>query len=289
MIFQFLINGIILGAVYALASLGFALIYNTTRIFHIAYAVLYTLCPYIILTFYQQVGFPFVLSLVLAIVITILLSLVIEIFVYKPLSKKNSSGNVIMISSIGVMIIVINLIVLLYGNETKILNPHLSKSISYGSVFITYTQIIQFTVCTLLLVLFLVFLKYSKFGTTTKAMRDDIVLTSVFGVNIYLMRIILFAMSALFAAVAGGLVAYDVGMDPYVGMTVLLNAVVALIIGGIGRFEAPIIGGFVIGILQSLSVWVLSTRWLDAVTFTLLILFLLFRPQGILGEKRRLV
>jgi len=69
----------------------------------------------------------------------------------------------------------------------------------------------------------------------------------------------------------------------------LLNAVVALIIGGIGRFEAPILGGFIIGILQALSVWVFSARWQDAVTFTLLIIFLLFRPQGLIGEKRRTV
>ena len=137
--------------------------------------------------------------------------------------------------------------------------------------------------------MFLAFLKFSKFGIRTRAMRDDDILCSVFGMDIYKMRIVLFTLSAIFAAIGGGLVAYDVGMDPYVGMPMLLNAVVALIIGGVGRFEAPIIGGFIIGILQSLSVWAISARWQDAVTFTLLILFLLFRPQGLLGEKRRTV
>jgi branched-chain amino acid transport system permease protein len=103
------------------------------------------------------------------------------------------------------------------------------------------------------------------------------------------MRLILFILSGFFAALGGGLVAYDVGMDPYVGMPMLLNAVVALIIGGMGRFEAPIIGGFIIGILQAMVVWAFSSRWQDAVTFTLLILFLLFRPQGLMGEKKRAV
>ena len=78
-------------------------------------------------------------------------------------------------------------------------------------------------------------------------------------------------------------------MDPYVGMPMLLNAVVALIIGGVGRFEAPVIGGLLIGVLQALVVYVASARWQDAVTFLLLIAFLLFRPQGILGEKIRSV
>jgi len=289
MLLQFIINGIIIGSVYSLVSLGFTLVYNTTRIFHIAYAVLYMFCPYMILTFYSNLGYPLLLAFVMAIIITVVLSLIMEIVIYKPLSKKDSSHNIIMISSIGIMIVVINIIAMFYGNETKILNPDISKTLSFSNVIITYTQLAQFTISATLLGSFLIFLKFSKFGIRTRAMRDDDILCSVLGIDIYKMRIILFALSAFFAAVGGGLVAYDVGMDPYVGMPILLNAVVALIIGGIGRFEAPIIGGFIIGILQSLSVWVFSARWQDAVTFTLLILFLLFRPQGLLGEKRRAV
>ena len=96
-------------------------------------------------------------------------------------------------------------------------------------------------------------------------------------------------LSSFFAAIASCLIAYDVGMNPYVGMPVLLNAVVALIIGGVGRFEAPVLGGLIIGILQSFVVYFASARWQDAVTFSLLIIFLLLRPQGILGEKIRTV
>jgi len=242
-----------------------------------------------ILTFYSGLGYPLFLSFIIAIILTIALSLIMELLIYKPLSKKNSSLNIIMISSIGIMIVVINSIAMFYGNETKILNPDISQTFTLGSVIITYTQLAQFIISSFFILVFLIFLKFSKFGIKTRAMRDDDVLCSVFGSDTFKMRITLFSLSAFFAAVGGGLVAYDVGMDPYVGMPMLLNAVVALIIGGIGRFEAPIIGGFIIGILQALSVWAISARWQDAVTFTLLILFLLFRPQGLLGEKRRAV
>jgi branched-subunit amino acid ABC-type transport system permease component len=212
-----------------------------------------------------------------------------EIIVYKPLTMKRSSLNVILISSLGVMIIVINSISLFYGNKTQILNSDISNTVSFSGIILTYTQIIQVVISSILIVTFLLFLKHTRFGIKTRAMRDDDQLCSVFGMNIFKMRLLLFSLSALFASVAGGLVAYDVGMDPYVGMPMFLNAVVALIIGGMGRFEAPILGGFIIGILQALSVWAFSSRWEDAVTFTLLLLFLMFRPQGILGEKRRLV
>ena len=120
-------------------------------------------------------------------------------------------------------------------------------------------------------------------------MRDDPELCMVFGRNIYRTRSILFILSGAFVAIGSGLVALDVGMDPYVGMAMFLNAMVALIVGGVGRFEAPILGGFIIGILQALTVWLFSSRWEDAIVFVLLILFLLLRPQGIMGEKGRQV
>jgi branched-chain amino acid transport system permease protein len=289
MLAQFIINGIILGSVYSLVSLGFALIYNTTRIFHIAYATLYMVCPYLIMAFNVKLGVSLIQSVVISIICTIILSLLMEILVYKPLSKKNSSTNIIMISSIGMMIVIINAVAMIFGNETQILNPDISEVINFKEIIITYTQLAQFIISIFLCISFLLILKFSGFGLKIRAMRDDHILSSVFGTNIYRMRLLLFILSALFAGVGGGLVAYDVGMDPFIGMPMLMNAVVALIIGGIGRFEAPVLGGFIIGILQSLSVWQFSAKWQDAVTFILLVLFLLFRPQGFLGERERIV
>ncbi|MDR3666076.1 MAG: branched-chain amino acid ABC transporter permease [Ignavibacteriaceae bacterium] len=289
MFLQFIANGIVIGSIYAIVSLGFALIYNTTKIFHLAYAVLYMFCPYMILTFFHGLGLNLFISFTVAIIITVFLSVIMEFLVYRPLAKKESSLNIMLISSIGIMIVVTNIISLFYGSETKILNSEISKTFTIGNIILTYAQISQVSISMILIVVFLLFLKFSRFGIMTRAMRDDDVLCQVLGMDIYKMRYVLFALSGLFSAIIGGLVAYDVGMDPYVGMPILVNAVVALIIGGIGRFEAPIIGGFIIGILQALSVWAFSARWQDAVTFLLLIIFLLFRPTGILAERKRLV
>ena len=88
MLLQFIVNGLIIGSVYALVSLGFALVYNTTRIFHIAYAVLYMFCPYMLFLFYNELSLPLVLSFIIAICLTVVLSLLMELIVYKPLSKK---------------------------------------------------------------------------------------------------------------------------------------------------------------------------------------------------------
>jgi len=288
-ILQFIANGLVMGSIYALVALGFALVYNTTRIFHIAYAVLYMFSPYMFLSFYNQLGYPFYVAFIVSMLVTMLLSLAIEQFIYQPLNRINSSLNVIMISSIGVMIVIINAIALFYGNETKIINNSISQTVSLNAIILTDIQLWQFCISVAIIGSFFLFLKFSKFGIRTRAIRDNATLSRVFEINVKKIRLILFALSAFFVAVAGNLVAYDVGMDPYVGMPILLTAVVALIVGGIGNFTAPVLGGFIIGMLQSITVLIFSSRWQDAVTFILLIVFLMFRPQGILGEKQRAV
>ncbi len=233
MLIQLLANGIIMGSIYALVALGFALVYNTTKSFHIAYATVYMFSAYMILSFYKTLQLPLLISFAIAILLTMGLSILIERAVYLPLVKRKSSLNVIMISSIGVMIVVINTIAMFYGDETQILNPNISESVTFGNIILTHTQLAQLIISLILIGAFLTFLKYSKFGIKTRTMRDDETLCTVFGMNINRMRLYLFGLSAFFAAVGGGLVVYDVEMDTYVGMPMLLNAVVALIIGGV--------------------------------------------------------
>ena len=289
MIWQFIVNGVITGMIYGVVSLGFALVYNTTRIFHIAYAAIYMVAPYFLMFLLKILGIPLIISVIIALAGTVIMGLATELLVYTPLVRRNSSSSVIMVSSIGVMIVIINVVALLAGNETKVINTEISNSFSIGQALITYTQLAQFAISMVLIVAFFTFLKFSRFGIQTRAYRDDDTLSAVLGLNTLRLKRILFLLSSLFAGIGSCLIAWDVGMDPYVGMPMLINAMVALIIGGIGRFEAPVLGGILIGVLQALVVYFTSARWQDAVTFSLLIIFLLFRPQGILGEKMRRV
>ncbi len=289
MMWQFLANGLITGMIYGLVGLGFALVYNTTRIFHIAYAAIYMVSPYILLYFFKGLGLALWLSILVALVGTVIIGLLVEVLVYSPLVKQGSPKNVIIISSIGVMIVLINLVALLFGNETKIIKSGISQSIIVGNVLITHTQLLQFFVSLFILAIFYLFLKYSGFGIKTRALRDDKTLTEVMGVNTVRLKRLLFMLSSFFAAVASCLIAWDVGMNPYVGFPMLLNGVVAMIIGGMGRFESPLLGGILLGVTQALVIYAASARWQEAVTFLILILFLLLRPQGILGEKIRSV
>ncbi|MCD8179359.1 MAG: hypothetical protein LUE98_18950 [Tannerellaceae bacterium] len=123
----------------------------------------------------------------------------------------------------------------------------------------------------------------------TRALSNDIVLFEVIGYRISLIRLLVFGLSDIFLTIAGCLTVYETGLDPHIGMLVLINSIVAMIIGGSGNFNACIVGGMLLGLIQAIVIYQFSANWQYAISFVILLIFLLFRPQGIMGYKKRLV
>lgn len=285
MLLQFVINGLITGLLYSLLAIGFALVYNTTHIFHIAAAGIYVFAAYM---FWWLHGvFGVIAAGVMAIALTMILSLCIEFIVYSPLRRKKSSLSVIMIASIGLMTIIVNFLSMIYGNETKVVENAIQGIYSIGELILTTPQLYQIIFSVITLLSFILALNYTKFGLKIRAVSSDETLFEALGYNAGYTFIQVALCSGLFIGVASCLTIYDVGLDPNMGMTVLINAMVAMIIGGNGRFEACIIGGLLLGVLQSLSVYWFASNWQNAITFAMLLLFLFLRPQGIVGYKQR--
>lgn len=289
MFLQFIINGLITGILYSLAALGFALVYNTTRIFHIAAAALYVAGAYLFYFAYHALDFPLWMAMFFALLLTAFLSVCSEWLVYRPQYRKKASLNVVMISSIGLMSVIVNVIAMLFGNETKVIDNTILRTFNWNGLIITTPQMMQLFIGSMAILLFMIFLRYSRFGLRTKALSSDDVLFETLGYNIRSTRTFVFALSGLFLGLGSCLTVYDIGMDPHMGMNVLINAMVAMIIGGIGRFSACIFGGGLLGILQSLVVYQFASNWQNAITFVVLLLFLFLRPQGIAGYKKRAV
>ena len=143
MIWQFIINGLITGILYSLLAIGFALVYNTTKIFHIAAAGIYVFAAYMFWFFVAQAGLPVILAAIIAIILTMLLSLLSEATVYRPLKKRKASLNVAMIASIGLMTVIINAIAMCFGNETKVVENSILKPFSFGNFFIFRNNILK--------------------------------------------------------------------------------------------------------------------------------------------------
>lgn len=286
---QFLINGIITGILYSLLAIGFALVYNTTRLFHIVAAALYVFAAYMFYLFAVTLGLPVLSAAVVSMILTMVLSLLSEVCVYRPLHKRKASNNVSMIASIGMMTVIVNLLAMFFGNETKVIDNTIHRTFSWGKVIVTIPQMWQLMVGGIGIAAFLVFISKSSWGIRLRALSADNVLYETLGYDTLRTRTFVFLFSGFFIAVASCLTVYDIGLDPHMGMNVLINAMVAMIIGGVGRFGSCVLGGLVLGVLQALTVYQFSSNWQNAVTFLLLLILLLFRPQGIAGYKQRTI
>lgn len=289
MLLQFITNGIITGLLYSLLAIGFALVYNTTHIFHIAAAGIYVFAAYMFWLFGVKIGMNLLLAAALALVLTMGLSWLSEKVIYRPLRNKQTSLNVIMIASIGLMTVIVNLIAMFFGNETKVVENAILPTISLGKLIVTTPQLYQLFISIGIIAIFLTFLDKTKSGLKLRALSADETLFEALGYDKQNTFTFVFLASGLFIGLASCLTVYDVGMDPNMGMTVLINALVAMIIGGAGRFGACVVGGLLLGVLQSLTVYFFASNWQNAITFALLLIFLFVRPQGIAGYKQRVI
>jgi len=282
---QILVNSIISGLILAMVAVGFHIIFKATGIFHIAHGGIYVAGAYFFYWISPLIGI--IIGLLITIVFSILLGLIIEKIVYRPLSRKANSVNITLISSLGVYIIMVNLIALVAGNETKLLSNEISESISLGNIILTRPQFYQVLFSVPVLCLFIAFLFNSGIGLKIRAVSNNPLLARVVGIKIQKIRYFVFGSGSMMAVLASILRTYDTGIDPYSGMTITLSSAVVVIIGGAYSIYGTVIAAFLLAIIQNYTEYFLSAQWKDPVTFAALILILLWRTEGILQFNNR--
>ena len=288
MLIQLLVNGIISGCVYALVAMGFGLIYSSTGIFHFAHGIVYTAGAYLLYLFFNNLEIGILPSILLSLAGATLLGILIEMFIYSPLRKKQAAPAIYIISSLGVYIFLQNLIALIFGSEPKILFPGVGKTYHLGSIILSQTQILQAVAFVILFFVFYIFLTKTRWGKALRGLSNNPLLAEVVGIDVKKARIIAFGVGSFLAGVGAVVVSLDIGMDPHIGLSMFLVAAVAVIVGGVKTLAGAALGGLLLGIIQSLVIWAASARWQDMAVFAILIIFLLFRPQGIMGKRRRI-
>lgn len=287
---QLLINSIIAGSIYTLIALGFSLIYSTTKFFHFAHAAVYTSCPYFAYLYSAYFGLPLGASIVLAVLSSTVLGMCTEIVVYKPLRQKGSPPLVMLLSSLGLYIILQNIISMVFGDDTKTLRSGIvTEGIEIIGARITPIQIAIIVVSVFLLLICWTLMKYTKMGTAMRAVASDPELALVSGIDTDRTILFAFLLGSMLAGIAAILISFDIDMTPTMGMNALMMGVVAVIIGGVGSIPGAALGGFLLAFAQNFGVWKISSQWQDAIAFIILLVFLLFRPYGFFGKKIRKV
>ena len=284
---QIELNGIISGLAIALLSVGFQVAYLPTSVFFVGLAGLYTLAPYIYLAFQSFWGHWY-LSVIASIVVVIGLSILFEWANHAPLARKHASSGAHLISSLGIYIVLVQVVAMIWGNDTKNIRVGLDPTFNLGEMVITKSQILIVGVSCALLFGFLAILRVTDIGLRLRSLADNPIQFALFGCNIDMHRLVAFGIAGLFAANASLLTAYDSGFDPHSGLPAVLLAIVAIIIGGRNSFAGPIVGALILGIIRAQVVWYFTAWWQDAITFMALVIFLLLRPYGILGKKTRI-
>jgi branched-chain amino acid transport system permease protein len=287
MILQILLSGLINALAYSLIALGFSFIYRTTKIFHFAHAGIYALSAYVFYTFYTVLEIPIALAFLAALLVSAVVGVLTDVVIYRPLVNQGASLLILLLGSLMFNSVIINLIAMFYGNETKVIAAGLQPTHSFSGVVVSRIQFIIaifsiFFLCLNALVVF-----RTSVGRMIRAASDDSELLSSIGINMGFVRVGVFAAGSCLCAIPAILVGFDVGITPYVGMKAMLKAAVAVIIGGPRLFEGPLIGALTIGILESLSVLLISSQWSDIITFSLLFIFLMLSPEGVYPLTRR--
>lgn len=191
-----------------------------------------------------------------------------------------------LLASLGIYIISQNVISIFFGDETKsIRTEEVREGLNIFGARITLIQIAIITTSIILVIVIAMFLKWSKMGKAMRAVGNDQKLATSVGIDTNRVILWTFAIGSTLAGVAGILAALDVDMTPTMGMNALMMGVVAVIIGGVNSIPGVAMGALLLSLAQHLGVWIISSKWQDAIAFIVMFIFLLFKPEGFLGKK----
>jgi branched-chain amino acid transport system permease protein len=288
LLLQLLADGVVRGSFYSIVALSYALIYNGTRTFHIAHGAVFTCGAYAAYAGMVLLHWPWPFALLFALIVSSLLGLGLEVIVYAPLTRRRASLLIALLSSLGAYVVLVNFIAIAFGNDVKLVRPGLDSLVTLGPIRLTTIQLATVGTAAVVLPSILLVIRLTRWGKTIRALRDNTTLVSALGINVASVRRSLFAIGSALAGLAAVLTGLDVGVAPQMGMSPLLAAAVAVVVGGVGTFSGPIFGGMVLGLIQGAAIWQVSAEWTDAIAFAILISFQLLRPGGLMNRPRRL-
>jgi branched-chain amino acid transport system permease protein len=265
---QILLNIFIASAVYLLIALSFSLIYNLLKIFHITHSIIITSGAYFVYFFNNRFLFPLPVSILLAIAAAVVIGVICEILIYRRMRKRNVATLSYLIVSIGLYVVLQNLISLYFGDDTKIINTaEIVVGHQFFGAYISTIQIITICVSLALFIGVNLFMHFTSTGKSIRAVSSNPELCNIYGISSNKIILIAFALGSALAAVAGILSAMDTNMTPTFGFNLLLYGVVAMIIGGVGSTRGLLAGSLMVATAQHLAAFYLDTKWMDAVTY----------------------
>ena len=273
-----------------LIGLSFSILFQASKFFNFALAAIITSAPYFTYLYFIQLQLPIFLAIPLAIISAIAIGLLSELTLFNPLKKRNASFVALILSSLGFYIVLQNAVSLIWGDRVlSIRTSQVRAGHEFFGAVISNTQIVTIAVCFALFIACTLFMKYSRIGRSIRAVASNSELSDIVGIPSNKVILWAYCISSVLAGIAGILIAYDTDMRPTMGFNWFLYGAVAMIIGGVGSIWGLIGGALLLVSIQYVIAYFFGTQWMEAVSYVILILFLIVRPLGFSGKRLKKV
>jgi branched-chain amino acid transport system permease protein len=278
---QILANGLVRGGVYILVALGLTLVLSIMNIVNFAHGQFYMLGAFVLYYLTTLYHVNFIIAIIAAMVIVGLFGMLVERMTFRRVRGQLLQGFIIAISLVWLLETIAHLV---FGPDEKGVSSPLPGKVIFLGAVISNEKIILVVVCALLTVGLSLLVFYTKFGRAVRAVAQDEEAALMLGINVDWVSSVAFGLGCALAAAAGGLIAPILFVSPFMGLDMLIKALAVIILGGMGSFPGVVIGGLLLGFVESFGLTYLGYG-ANLISFGLIVFVLLVKPTGFLGHE----
>jgi branched-chain amino acid transport system permease protein len=284
---QIIVNGLYLGAQYALIALGLTLIFSLMNVLNFAHGQMYVLGGFVTYTAVSQFGLPFIVALLCSALVLAVIGALVEKYLFRPVIRKSRREESTMLLAAGIAFFLDAVILLVFGEKQRGVPKIIDGVFNWDfRIIMPYDRIVIGLLAIALIAAFILFMQRSKTGRAMRALAQDKVAATLMGVDVERYSMIGFALGATLAGLVGGLLVTITGINLGMGGPTSIKAFMMIMIGGAGVISGAIAGGFILGMMESVGLSVLATYGdiTYLAIFASLMVFLALRPQGLMGK-----
>ncbi len=281
---QYTINGISIGTIYAIIALGYTMVYGIAKMLNFAHGDVIMIGGFMAYTVISRLGLPELVAVPIAMLVCMILGMTIEGLAYRPL--RGSPSLAVLITAIGVSIFLQNSALQIWNADPKIYaGSSANISLFGGALNISGDAPMNIAVALVIMIALTICTNRTRMGKAMRAVSEDRDAAQLMGINVNKTISVTFAIGSGLAAVAGVLLWHKTNLEPTFGAMPGIKAFTAAVLGGVGSMPGAMLGGVLLGLVETLSKAYISTQFSDAIVFSVLIIILLVKPTGILGKK----
>ena len=287
-VLQLLVDGLVQGGRIALVAIGFSLIYGVTKTLHIAHGAIITVAAYVVWWMTAKLSVALVPAFAVAAVLVVALGVGHEVYLYRRIRAASTGGFTIVVAALGTGIVIQSLVGIIFGFDTKDVRTatigQATTGLRLGPIVLPMTDLISLAVTLVLFGVLGFLLLRTRIGKQLRAVQDNPQLACVIGIRTPRVYAVTFAIGSLVSMPAAFFIGLSGGLNTTMGFDAMLLALIIVFAGGIGSLLGTLLASFGVGVLQTMGLLVVDSRWQDAATFALLLLLVTLRPRGLLGK-----